>query len=291
MKEQFKLFSLIGLCLILFAQTTTCAAKAIQIKERQPNIIFILMDDLGYGDLTCYNKNSDISTPYIDKIAEEGVRFTNFYAASNLCAPSRRAILTGRYPSRLGEWAEAYPTTPDDVAINAEDEPCISLYLKQAGYTNGMFGKWNIGSVNGVSTPDAQRFDYWIGSHHNTNYFGHRAGGEVVLLENGKQAPQYEGIYADDLFIAKAIHFIKKNRKKPFFVYLALYTPHAPFQDPANPVEGPEFDYANKKGVKKTTGPPAWSDHPVVTKMVEHVDKRIGDLLKTLDDLELDENT
>ena len=242
-----KLFSLVGLCLLLFAQTTSYAAKAKQPKEKQPNIIFILADDLGYGDLTCYNKNSDISTPNIDKIAEQGIRFTNFYAASNVCAPSRRAILTGRYPGRLGEWAEAYTTTPDDAAINAKEEPCFPIYLKKAGYTNGMFGKWNIGSVSGVSTPDAQGFDYWIGSYHNTTHFGHKGGGEVALWENGEKAPQYEGIFADDLFIDKAIHFMKKNRRKPFFVYLALFTPHSPYQDPANPVEGPELDYMNKK--------------------------------------------
>lgn len=260
-------------------------------QKQKPNIIFILADDLGYGDLTCYNQNSDISTPNIDKIAEQGIRFTNFYAASNVCAPSRRAILTGRYPGRLGEWAEAYPTTPDDVAINAENEPCFPLYLKKAGYTNGMFGKWNIGSVGGISTPDAQGFDYWIGSHHNTSYFGHKLRGEVALWENGKPVPQYEGIFADDLFIDKAIHFVKKNRKKPFFVYLALFTPHSPYQDPENPIEGPELDYMNIKGAKKTSGPPAWSDHPVMTKMIEHVDKRIGDLLNTLEELKLDENT
>jgi len=285
MKNQFKLLSLAGICVMLFAQTATCAEK-----ERQPNIIFILADDLGYGDLKCYNKNSDIVTPNIDKLAENGIRFTQMHSASNVCAPSRRAILTGRYPSRLGEWAEAYQTTTDDDVINPKNEPCFPIYLKKAGYTNGMFGKWNIGSKEGVSTPDAQGFDYWIGAHHNTSYFGHKKGGKLDFWENGEPAPQYSGIYADDVFFDKSIEFIKKNRDTPFFIYLGLFTPHSPYQDPANPAEGPELDYMNKPGVKPI-GPPAWADHPVMKKMVEHIDNRIGDLVQTLKNLSLDENT
>lgn len=258
----------------------------------KPNIVFILADDLGYGDLTCYHPGSDIATPHIDRLAKEGVRFTRFYAASNVCAPSRRGILTGRYPSRLGEWAEAYQTTPEDTVINAKDEPCFPLFLKQAGYVNGMFGKWNIGSVNGVSTPDAQGFEYWIGSHHNTSHFGHRNGGTPDFRENGKPAPQYDGQFADDVFVDKAIGFIKDNRDKPFFVYLALFTPHAPFQDPADPNEAgrPDLAVYNEPGAK-SLGPPNPTDRPMVKKMIQHVDQRIGDLLKTLVDLGLEENT
>ncbi|MCK5806527.1 MAG: sulfatase-like hydrolase/transferase, partial [Lentisphaeria bacterium] len=84
--------------------------------------------------------------------AAEGIRFTQFYATSNICSPSRRALLTGRYQSRLGEWAEAYRGTPTCDAISGADEPCFAQYLKKAGYATGSFGKWNIGEVNGVST-------------------------------------------------------------------------------------------------------------------------------------------
>ena len=167
-----------------------------------PNIVLILMDDLGYGDLSCYNPNSGIFTPNIDRLAAEGIRFTQFYATSNICSPSRRALLTGRYQSRLGEWAEAYRGTPTFDAVSGTDEPCFSQYLKKAGYATGSFGKWNIGEVNGVSTPDAQGFDYWIGSFHNHSYFGHkRDNGTDDFWENGELAPQYAGQYSDaDLY-------------------------------------------------------------------------------------------
>lgn len=260
----------------------------------KPNVVFILMDDLGYGDLSCYNPQSGISTPNIDRIAEGGVRFTQFYSASNVCSPSRRALLTGRYQSRLGEWAEAYASTPTDDAISASLEPCFPLYLKKAGYVTGSFGKWNIGSVNGVSTPDAQGFDYWIGSFHNTSYFGHnRNHGVKDFWENGILAPQYDGKYSDDVFIDKAIEFIKANQSKPFFVYLPLCTPHTPYQDPENPVEGSDLAGWNEhvKDQRKGDGPPIPEDRPVMKKMIEYVDRRIGDLTQTLVSLGLDENT
>ena len=270
------------------------AALVVAGAERpRPNVVFILMDDLGYADLSCYNPQSGISTPNIDRLARRGVRFTQFYAASNVCSPSRRALLTGRYPSRLGEWAEAYPSTPGDDAISARNEPCFPLFLKQSGYATGSFGKWNIGSSNGVSTPDAQGFDYWIGSFHNHTYFGHnRNHGLKDFWENGVLAPQYDGRYSDDIFIDKAIEFIKANRHKPLFVYLPLCTPHSPFQDPANPTEGPELAGWNQKGAdRKSDHPPAPQDRPILKKMLEHVDGRIGDLMQTLTDLGLDQNT
>ncbi|MBT7841958.1 MAG: sulfatase-like hydrolase/transferase [Lentisphaerae bacterium] len=258
-----------------------------------PNIVLILMDDLGYGDLSCYNPDSGISTPSIDRLAAEGIRFTQFYATSNICSPSRRALLTGRYQSRLGEWAEAYHGTPTCDAISGTDEPCFAQYLKRTGYATGSFGKWNIGEVNGVSTPDAQGFDTWIGSFHNHSYFGHRRdNGTDDFWENGELAPQYAGQYSDDVFIDKAIDFIRANRANPFFVYLPLCTPHAPFQDPADPVEGPEFAWWNEKsGGKKDCNLPREQQRPLLTRMVEHVDRRIGDLLAILTELGLDENT
>ncbi len=274
-------------CRCLLLGVALVAVSATAVGARKPNVLFILMDDLGYGDLTCYNPASDIATPHIDSIADQGVRFSQFYAASNVCAPSRRAILTGRYPGRLGEWAEAYRTTPKDTAVNAKAEPCFPLFLKQAGYVNGMFGKWNVGAVNGVSTPDAQGFDYWIGSHHNTSYFLHRKGGELGLWENGAPCDDYVGTFADDVFVDKAIGFIRENRDKPFLVYLSLFTPHAPFQDPEAYSEVGGYDHRDKP----SPGSPSPADRPVAKKMVEHVDKRIGDVLKTLADLGLEGNT
>jgi arylsulfatase A-like enzyme len=278
--------------LILFIITVslfTCTEKEIDTK---PNVVLILADDLGYSDLSCYNSDYGIHTPNIDRLASEGVRFTQFYAPSNICSPSRRALLTGRYQSRLGEWAEAYPGIPTRDAVSGDEEPVFAQYLKKSGYATGCFGKWNIGEVNGVSTPDAQGFDYWIGSFHNHTYFGHkRDKGIKDFWENGILAPQYDGQYSDDVFIDKAIEFIKENAETPFFVYLPLCAVHTPFQDPDDPVEGEHLSWWNDKHSTIGRNPPSIEDRPFLGKMLRHMDTRIGDLLKTLSDLDLEYNT
>lgn len=258
----------------------------------KPNVIVILMDDLGYGDLSCYNSNSGIATPNIDKIGTDGVRFMQAYAACNVSSASRRGLLTGRYPSRLGEWAEAYNSPkPNDNVVSKTNEPCFPFYLKKAGYTNGMFGKWNIGNVNEVSTPDAQGFDYWIGMMHNISCFGHkRNNGTADFWENGVLAPQYEGKFADDIFVDKAIDFVKMNKATPFFVYLALQTPHTPLQDPSNPDET-NFDWWNIKGGTLGNEAPKITDRPKLKIMVEHIDAKIGELLTTLKSEGIEDNT
>lgn len=266
-------------------------AGAAAAGRERPNVVLILLDDLGYADLGCYNRESGISTPNIDRLAAEGVRFTRFYAASNVCSPSRRALLTGRYPSRLGEWAEAYPAPPGAADVSGTDEPVFAQYLKRSGYATGSFGKWNIGEANGVSTPDAQGFDYWIGSFHNHSYFGHRRDqGVRDFWENGVLAPQYDGRYSDDVFIDKAMDFIRRNHAAPFFIYLPLCTPHSPFQDPDDPEEGKASARWNRPdGIKGR--PPQPSDRPLLAKMVRHVDARLGELLRLLAELGIERNT
>ena len=143
-------------------------------KSQAPNFIFILCDDLGYGDLSCYNAASEIQTPNINSLATDGVRFTQHYSSAPLCSPSRRAFVTGRYQSRLGEWAESYSGLPTFDGVAAHREPTIAMYLKKAGYSNACFGKWNVGEVDGVSRPGAHGFDDYICIDHNTGYFYHR---------------------------------------------------------------------------------------------------------------------
>ena len=265
---------------------------SLEAQKPQPNIVLILADDLGYSDLSCYSSEFGFHTPNIDGLAGDGVRFTQFYAPSNICSPSRRALLTGRYQSRLGEWAEAYPGIPTGDAVSGDKEPVFAQYLKKSGYVSGCFGKWNIGEVNGISTPDAHGFDYWIGSFHNHSYFGHkRDNGIRDFWENGILAPQYDGQYSDDVFIDKAIEFIKDNSEKPFFIYLPLCSVHSPFQDPGNSVEGEALSWWNDKNSSRGKKPPSVEDRPVLGMMLRHIDTRIGDLLKTLADLDLDQNT
>ena len=149
-------------------------------QSKQPNVIFMLADDLGYGDLSSYNprtngvapNNTPIRTPHLDRMAKNGARLTDFHSAAPICSPSRRALLTARYPNRLGEWAEAYRGSPDGVV--ASRDPTIGMWLKQAGYSTAVYGKWNIGEVKGISWPGAHGFDDWLIIDHNTGYFQHQ---------------------------------------------------------------------------------------------------------------------
>jgi arylsulfatase A-like enzyme len=278
-------------CLFLAVAGLAAALAASAAELRKPNIVLILADDLGYGDLSCYNPKTGVATPNIDRLAAEGVRFNQFYSAGNVCSPSRRALLTGRYPSRLGEWAEAYACPPGCADVSAEAAPVFARYLKQAGYATGSFGKWNIGEAPGVSTPEAQGFDYWIGSFHNHSYFAHRRDqGTKDFWENGVLAPQYEGRYSDDIFIERAMDFIRAQRSKPFFVYLPICTPHTPFQDPDEPEDNERAARWNRADGKKEK-PPQPSDRPLLAKMVRHVDARLGELFRLLAAFGLEQNT
>lgn len=259
----------------------------------RPNIIFILADDLGYGDLSCYNptaqgtapNNTLISTPQIDSLATNGARMVHFYSAAPVCSPSRRALLTARYANRLGEWAEAYAGAPFDV--EAAKEPTIGMWLKQAGYATAVYGKWNVGDINGVSRPDAHGFDDWLIIDHNTGYFQHQNdnadchGQEMLFKTGGERVTDRRGEYLDDIFAGKAIDFINANKGKPFFLYLPFSTPHTPLQDPENPAlgyaEGPDGGTAEGRAV--------------YVKMVEHLDGLVGQILQTLQTNNLAQNT
>jgi arylsulfatase A len=259
---------------------------------RSPNIIFMLADDLGYGDLSCYNpdaegnapNNTPIRTPNINRLAEEGVRLTDFHSAAPICSPSRRALLTARYPSRLGEWAEAYREHPQGVV--AETDPTIGMWLKQAGYVTACYGKWNIGEKAGVSNPSAHGFDDWLVIDHNTGYFQHQndnaecQGREMLFGPEGR-VTSLRGKYLTDIWTDKAVGFIGANRNKPFFLYLPFAVPHSPLQDPDDPSLG------YKDGPKPGTP----EGRRAYVKMVEYLDSRIGKIFQALEKQGLMDNT
>lgn len=268
---------------------------SLQAREK-PNIILMLADDLGYGDLSCFNANSDIHTPNIDRMAERGVKFTNFYASAPVCSPSRRSLLTGQYPSRIGEWAEAYRDIPTEDGIQAKKDPTIGIFLKKAGYETACYGKWNIGARLGISDANAHGFDHAVTIDHNATYFSHyRDMGVKELRENGKLVNR-DGEFLDDIFINEGIKFIKKNKDKPFFLYLPFATPHEPIQAPDDP------DSENTDRTKWWKDPNAtpndrrfssanWGMRPDYIKMVEHLDAKIGQLISILDELGIKDNT
>ncbi len=270
--------------------------KASQAQENEPpNVIIIITDDQGYGDLG-FTGNPHVKTPNIDAFANESVRFNNFYV-SPVCAPTRASLMTGRYSLRTG-----IRDTYNGGAIMAANEVTIAEMLKQAEYKTGIFGKWHLGD-NYPSRPMDQGFDEslihlsggmgQVGDF--TTYFkGDKSYYDPVLWHNGQQEA-YEG-YCSDIFANKAIAFIEENYQKPFFCYLSFNAPHTPLQVPdkyyqmysdIDPSSG--FDNDTRPFVKMSDKDK--EDARKVYAMVTNIDDNIGKLLQKLEDLKISKNT
>jgi arylsulfatase A-like enzyme len=224
-----------------------------QSKQR-PNIVLIMADDLGYGDVGCYGCK-DIRTPAIDGLAAEGVRFTAFYSNAPECTPTRTALLTGRYQQRVGglecalgignvgRYDDAIRLRKtNDMGLPVE-ETSIARMLKDAGYATAISGKWHLG-YEPKFFPLRHGFDSWFGPVGGAvDYFHHVENtGQLALYENDKPV-QREG-YLTDLITDEAVSFIQRSRSKPFFLYVAYTAPHTPYQGPDDkrPEPVPEAD-------------------------------------------------
>ena len=260
-----------------------------------PNVILIITDDQGYGDLG-FNGNPNIITPALDNFAAESVRFNNFYV-SPVCAPTRSSLMTGRYSLRTG-----VRDTYNGGAIMASSEVTIAEMLKQANFTTGIFGKWHLGD-NYPSRPSDQGFDEslihlaggmgQVGDFTNyfkkdTSYF------DPILWHNNEQKP-YKG-YCSDIFTENAIEFIEKNKNNPFFCYLSFNAPHNPLQVPdeyyqayktLDPTDGidPEL-IPNEKISEKTK-----DNTRKVYAMVTNIDDNLKKLFNKVDELGIKDNT
>ncbi|NJB70326.1 arylsulfatase A-like enzyme [Saonia flava] len=266
MKSVFYLF-----LLIVFVHCKNSQEKV----TRKPNIVFILADDQGWGDLS-FNGNKNVQTPNIDSIAHNGVHFKNFYV-SPVCSPTRAEILTGRYATRLG----VYSTSAGGERINL-GETTIAEIFKNAGYTTAAYGKWHNGTQPPYH-PNSRGFDdyYGFASGHWGHYFS-------PMLEHNGEIVKGDGFLVDD-FVNKGMDFITENAHQPFFLYLPLNTPHSPMQVPE------EFwnKMKNKDLIDKYHG--AEQEDIIFTKaalaMTENIDWNVGRLKQRLKDLNLEENT
>ena len=251
----------------------------------KPNVVLIVMDDLGQRDLGCYG-STYYKTPHIDALAKQGVRFTEAYAACPVCSPTRASILTGKYPQRVNitDWIPGQPDRPmhklSRPIIRNElplEEITIAEALKSAGYATAHIGKWHLGGVG--FEPQKQGFDINIGGDQTGNpasYFApykNKTRG-IPGLDN---AP--DGEYLTDRLTTEAIQFIAANRAKPFFLYLPHYGVHTPLQ-------------AKKDVIAKyAVGKPGSQGNPTYAAMVESMDDSVGRLMHTLDELKLRDNT
>ena len=271
------------LIVLLFFVTIQIAQSAGNdgVKNR-PNIIFIMADDLGIGDLGCYGQKA-IATPEIDKISKEGVRFTQVYAGSTVCAPSRCSLMTGMHNghNRLRD------NIPHGVFLQPDDVTVAEI-LKQAGYKTGAIGKWSLGNPGSWGVANLQGFDYFYG-HLNQDqahfyYPDYLWKNDSLDLLFGNRGTKKEE-YTHHLFTKNALKFIEKNHQNPFFLYLSYTLPHFSdynSQTPESQIVPSDEPYSNK-------------DWPQVEKnyaaMVTMIDTDVGRVLEKIKQLGLDSNT
>jgi arylsulfatase A len=195
----------------------------------RPNIVLINCDDLGYGDLACYGAK-DIRTPHLDRMAAEGTRFTDFSVAAALCTPSRAALMTGRYPGRVG--LATGVLRPDAQNGLRSEELTLAEAVKSGGYATGCIGKWHLGFLKGMRPMD-QGFDTYYGVLHNLDKFEtvvfEKEGGMPILRGDAVEKRPAEPAEMTELYTVEALKFIDAHREKPFFLYLGHAMPHLPF--------------------------------------------------------------
>lgn len=271
---------------LLLAFLALAPASRLSAADRPPNVVLIVIDDLGQRDLGCYG-STFYKTPNIDKLAKDGLRFTDFYAACPVCSPTRVSILTGKYPQRANvtDWIPGRKDMPDQrlkqPTIRNElplEEVTIAEVLKQRGYATGHIGKWHLGGKG--FEPEKQGFDVNIaGDETGTprSYFApfENKGGRMPGLE---RAP--EGEYLTDRLAAEAEKFIGAHKDKPFFLYLPHYAVHTPLRAKQGTID--------KYPAKPRAGS---QSNSVYAAMVESMDEAVGRVLKKLDDLKLSDNT
>ena len=207
----------------------TAATVAFAARPTAPNIILIQCDDLGYGDLGCYGAR-DLRTPHLDRMAREGTRFTDFSVTSPLCTPARAALMTGKYPGRVG--LATGVLRPDATGGLAGSETTLAEVLKPLGYATGLIGKWHLGFKPGLRPRD-QGFDRYYGVLHNLDRFEtvvfEQEGGMPVLRDETVERRPAVPAEMTELYTQEALAFIAAHRERPFFLHLAHAMPHLPF--------------------------------------------------------------
>ena len=267
-------------------------------EDNKPNIIFILADDLGWGDLSCLGQES-FQTPHLDQLASEGLLMTNFHCGSTVCAPSRAALMTGKHSGHNSVRSN------QGGPVLRDEEITIAEILKKEGYATACIGKWGVGSPKDVNDPERNGIDYFYGyvdMGHAHNFFPEflYRNGEKVFLNNKLRlnedgsnpwADRNEGMgvaeirndYAPFLFDEEALQFIDKNKNNPFFLYLAYNSPHANNQDPVTGCEVPDYgEFKDKDWPEVEKG---------FAKMVTNLDNSVGMIERKLKELNIEDNT
>lgn len=273
---------------VLFLLPLLISCTVEKQEQKQPNIIYIMADDLGYGHLGCYGQKL-IQTPHIDKLASEGMKFTQAYSGCALCAPARSTLMTGTHSGHTSVRGNG-----GGVSLQ-ESDITVAEVLKKAGYNSGLFGKWGLGETGTIGVPNKQGFDEFFGYLHQLHAqfyypeFVWENEEKYIIEENANDKC---GVYTPILIRQKAFDFIRKNKDNPFFLYLPLIIPHHEFV-------APEEDMQQYSGKFPEEPIPHWRDgyhlpqepRATMAAMISHMDKGIGELMALLKELSLDENT
>jgi arylsulfatase A-like enzyme len=266
----------------LFLPITTLSIQ--RRKESRPNVVFILADDLGWGDLSCYGR-PDYRTPNLDLLASQGTRLTDAYSASALCTPTRCGFVTGRYPPRLQiGLQEPLPSNNDRVGLDP-GHPTIASLLKASGYDTALFGKWHLG-FRPEWGPNAHGFDEFFGILAGAgDYFLHKTGsGKPDLYEN--LTPVEPNGYMTDLLTERAAKYVTQRRTAPFFLSLNYTAPHWPWQGPKG---GESITFTDKTIEPVTMG--VGGSLKVYAEMMRSLDHGVGRVMKAIKGAGLDNNT
>lgn len=248
-------------------------------EKKKPNIVFILADDMGWADLSCYG-NQFNEAPNLEKLASEGMRFTNAYAACPVCSPTRASLISGQYPARVGitDFLPGHWRPYEKVTVPTNRTQYLPLeietiaeQLKKAGYTTGMFGKWHLGFPEKYA-PNHQGFDEAV--IHRGRHFG----------PNRSFLPEQDvpdSVYLTEFLTDKSLDFMERHKDGPFFLYLSHFAVHIPLEAEQELIEK----------YKKKPKPDSGVNNPIYAAMVEHVDQSVGRIMQKLDELGIRENT
>ena len=298
LKSSFALPSFFSRCLT-FVISIVFLYNFSSAKERPPNIVLILADDLGYGDLGCFGQKI-LKTPHLDKMAKEGIKLTQFYAGCTVCAPSRSVLMTGKHMGRTT--VRGNSTKP---IVIKPGQQTLATVLKKANYSTACIGKWGIGTPDNFTNPNDVGFDHFYGyinMWHAHNFYPEFLirNGKVEKLQN-EVAPKWkrwqdpklaqagQGVaikkvqYAPDLFTQDALRFIKENKENPFFLYFAMNVPHTNNEAGNQGMEVPEIGEFTKK---------SWPEpEKGFAAMIKNIDRDVGRIIDLIDELNLANNT
>ncbi len=281
--------------------STSCNENIRQTETDKPNIIYILADDLGYGDLSCYGQQK-FKTPNIDRLAKNGIKFTQHYAGCTVSAPSRSTLMTGLHTGHTPIRGNR-EIKPEGQSPIPESTFTLAELLKGKGYTTGIFGKWGLGFPGSEGEPNKQGFDEFFG--YNCQRFGHNYYPRHLWHNNNKvEIKENEGsktgIYAPTLIHEKTIKFIEDNKDKPFFLYVPSIIPHAELSAPERNMKKyrgkllPEKAYRgvdSGNGFRRGSYGSQKECHAAFAAMIDLLDEQVGEIVNKVKELGLEKNT